>query len=285
MPTNRRLTHRAFIRSRVLREPYEDARLRVRALSPAEPVVAAASPAQQRLEAAVFGNLRVLHADVGDQTDFQVLRLAPLPDSLDVWMTELSESAYLSYLANALPTWYPGDAVLANGHPGLRYRRRKQPRTQDAIEFYLLGERCSITFQGIDVGAFEEACSLDGVVDDLRGARTEQHLAAEERGDIVARTPHAADTLISPLIRRLGAVGVRGTHSVDIWRTNHDILSIELFSEDRSEDWFDHLLSALTSPHLSPRMTVITTEGPSGYRTILSTAGHEARLHLRVQSA
>lgn len=285
MSTNRRLTHRAFIRSRVLREPYEDARLHVQALSPTESVVSPAAPSQQRLEAAVFSSLRVLHADVGHQTDFQILRLMPSSDSLDVWMTELSESAYLSYLANALPTWYPGDGSLANGYPGLRYRRLKQPRTQDAIEFYLLGEHCSITFRGLDVAAFEEACSLVGVDDDLRGARAEQHLAAEERGDALARTPHTADTIISPLIRRLGAVGVRGIHSVDIWRTNHNILSIELFSEDRSEDWFEHLLSTLTSPHLSPRMTVITKAGPSGYRTIIGITGSEAQLHLRIQSA
>jgi hypothetical protein len=281
MSTHSRPSRRALLRARVLHEPYWLARLHVLGISPTDPVVPAASDAQVRLEGAVFHGLGYLHAASGHADDYRLLRLLPTEHSLDVWVTERSERL-VSNLAGALPTWYRGDGGLANGHPGLRYRHL--PGRTDALEFFLIREHCALRVHGVDVDAFDNACTVHASEPDLEGGRTGYALSIPEVNDLRGRD-RDVDDLISPLIRRIGALGADDVRSIDIWRTNSDVLSVELFTGDRSERTFHRLLADLTSPHLRPRMTVTKTDGAAGYRTILQVDGHASTLHVRIQSS
>jgi len=244
-------------------------------------VVPAPSDAQSRLEGAVFHGLGYLHAVGGYPDDYRIHRLLPTEHALEVWLTKHSDG-FLRGLVGALPTWYPEDRVLANGHPGLRYRSiRTQP---DTVEFFLLHEQCAVRVHGVDVAAFEDACAVHDPEEDLQADRTGHTLSAAELGELEHRD-RRVDALISPLIRRLGALGTDEVRSIDLWRTHPDVLSVEKFTADRSERTFRRLLADLISPHLRPQMTVVKTDGAAGYRTVFRVDGHTAQLHLRVQSS
>jgi hypothetical protein len=282
MSTHERLRRRAFLRSRVLLEPYHLAYQHVIRTNPGDSVVPTAATAQARLEGAVFNALGYIRPIGGGAVEYRVRRLLPAERSLEVWLTASSEP-YPSGLVGALPTWYTGDGTLANGHPGLRYRL--VPGRRGSVEFFLLHNRCSLLLHGVDAAAFDQACRTTTREDDLHGATTGRILSAAERNDINHRAARDADALISPLVRRLGALGTDELLTVDLWRTNHDVLSVEMFTTDRSEQTFHRRIATLTSLDLAPRMRVLKTDGAAGYRTVLAVDGHSATLHLRVQTS
>lgn len=219
----------------------------------------------------------------GGAIEYRVRRLLPAERSLEVWLTASSEP-YPRGLVGALPTWYTGDGMLANGYPGLRYRL--VPGQRGCVGFFLLHNRCSLRLHGVDAAAFDHACRTTTCEDDLHGATTTGRiLSAAERNDIDRLAAWHSDALISPFVRRMGALGSDELHTVDLWRTNHDVLSVEMFTTDRSEQTFHRRIATLTSLDLAPRMRVLKTDGAAGYRTVLAVDGHSATLHLRVQTS
>lgn len=206
----------------------------------------------------------------------EILQVTPSIDSLELVVSALIGNELDRFMA-VLPLWYEGDTRLANGRAGVRYR--VLPR-REGVEFFILGQRCSVKVIGIDIDEFEQRCkSLSDP--ELRIATTEPfHFPAE----VGSERPDDTDVIVSAIIRRVGVLLAMKPTSIDLWTPHRGRLSVEVITTDRSKEAFDQMISRLTSPDLFPQMTVIRTEGHTGYRTELRLTGHDAELDLRIQT-
>lgn len=277
MSTHHRFVRRAQLRSRALCEPHYLARAHLQAIAEQDPVVWPAGDWQRRLEGHLFRYLGYFHVGGKYSLTSKITRISAVEDSMEFWFSRVLDHQ-IDGLANALPTWHPGDGSLANGYPGLRYRLTLDG---NGVEFYILGKPCSVTFRGLEVAAFEDACRIE--LPDLEGARTEPHL---HRAEILSDRPdeQKTDVAVSAIIRRAGVLLVGEADSIDLWPTRPDRLSVEILTQDRSLATYRRIVSGLTSPHLSPRMTMTEAAGHSGYRTIFEIEGTDVDIDLRIQT-
>jgi hypothetical protein len=278
MSTHPLIARRTQLRSRALQEPYLQARAQVLAMSRRDPVIAPAGVWQRRLEGHIFRHLGYFHIAGKHQDAMRITKICPGVESLEISFSDVPDYQ-VSSVANSLPTWYPGDHALANGYPGLRYRPLPEAK---GIEFYILGQPCSIKVSGVSVAAFEKACRSI-VHDELEGARTEQRL---HHAEATSTRPeeHETDLAVSAIIRRAGILLVGNADSIDLWPTRPDRLSIEIITQDRSQITFNKLIKGLTSAELSPRMVMTETAGHNGYRTMLRLEDRDTEIDLRIQT-
>lgn len=278
MSTHHRLIRRAQLRSRAICEPHRLARSRLLAAADQDPVIEPAGIWQRRLEGHLFRSLGFLHIGGKHSVTMRIARISAHAESLEICFSQVPD-AQVASLANALPTWYPGDDDLVNGYPGLRYRPLTTP---DGISFYLLGKPCSIILRGLDIAAFEEECRAI-TMSDLDGARMEHHLHRTEEGS-KRREEVPTDIAVSAIIRRAGLFLAAEADSIDLWPTRPDRLSVEIITQDRSRGTFDKIIAGLTSRELSPRMIMTATEGHNGYRTMFQLEASDVEIDLRVQT-
>lgn len=277
MSTHHRFVRRAQLRSRALCEPHYLARAHLQTIAEENPVVWPAGTWQRRLEGHLFRHLGYFHVGGKHSPTSKITRISATQDAMEIWFSRVLDHQ-IDGLANALPTWHPEDDSLANGYPGLRYRLTLDG---NGVEFYILGKPCSVTFRGLEVAAFEDACRIE--IPDLEGARTEQYM---HRAETLSDRPdeQETDVAVSAIIRRAGVLLVGEADSIDLWPTRPDRLSVEILTQDRSLATYSRIVSGLTSPHLSPRMTMTETAGHSGYRTIFQIEGADVDIDLRIQT-
>lgn len=277
MSTHHRLVRRAQLRSRAMREPHFLSRAHILAITAEDPIVWPAETWQRRLEGHLFRHLGYFHVGEKHNPTMKIMRISATGEALEIWFSHVPDYQ-IDSLVNALPTWHPGDDGLVNGYPGLRYRPTHDGK---GVEFYILDKPCSVTFRGLEVAVFEDACRVE--IANLEGARKEQHM---HRAETLCDRPeeYETDVAISAIIRRAGVLLVGEVDSIDLWPTRPDRLSVEILTQDRSLATFSRIVSGLTSPRLSPRMIMTETEGHSGYRTIFRIEGSHVDIDLRIQT-
>lgn len=139
----------ALLRRHYTGESVQQARRAVDALHAHEsPIPAAASPAQQQLEARLFVELLEFR---NVYTRYPLGIIALHPESDGIALSVESEDRAAEILFNLLPSYVSGDEV--HGVPGLRITRRDQT----AIELQILGESARLRLTGLPATVWRAA--------------------------------------------------------------------------------------------------------------------------------
>lgn len=273
-PTSRVSTHRARLRSLALGETVQTAHRHLRDAD-RDTVIPLATPWQRELEAHVIRHLGYIHTPAHREPRLEITHIAPMSDAIELAITGMPEDL-LSHLVAAFPSWHRDDRELDRGHPLLRYRPLP---ARNGIELYFLDQPASLILRGLDIDAFE-ACSQQLDPDQLRLTRDTGHAAPPLiRSTLTLGTASS----ISTFLRRARLLQVARPTQIDLWpRLGQPGIAVEMFTRDRTAETFHRLLALLTSPHLQPRLHLVSSEGPLGYRTVLARGS--TVIELRIQT-
>jgi len=267
---------RARLRQVALREPYGSAARHLSTISSTDPVIPAATSAQQRLEGEIFCRLGYIHEPrTLDHADdpFVIERIHPTSDSMTLQLSRNTSGSALAY--SLLPRWDSGSDFVDNGIVGLRYAIDLK---NSAVRFFLLDQPGLVTFVVNDVHAFirakEELTERYGLRVAEGRVMTSQEVRADSGTDM-------AGPVASAFMRRYGLVHDLKPKWIDSWSSSHRF-SVEISVHEETAEHTQHLIDRLVSPELTPTFTRLHKDSVTNYYHPMQLEGTRLELDLRI---